>query len=85
MEVIYDLDTEAKNVCDEIGLNMLRAATVGAHPCFVQMIHQLIEERTGKNPARPALGECGPSHDVCPDDCCLYTPSAGPGRQAGRG
>ena len=85
MEVIYDLDMQAKNVCDEIGLSMLRAATVGAHPRFVQMIRQLIEERTGKSAVRPALGEFGPRRDVCPDDCCLYTPSAGPGRQAGRG
>ena len=46
MEVIYDLDTEAKQTADGLGLNMIRAATVGTHPRFVQMIRELIEERT---------------------------------------
>jgi len=32
MEVLYDLDTEAKSVCDGIGLNMVRASTVGTRP-----------------------------------------------------
>ena len=35
MEVVYDLDTEAKQLCDQMGLNMVRAATVGTHPRFV--------------------------------------------------
>jgi ferrochelatase len=69
MEVIYDLDTEAQAACDEAGLNMVRAATVGTHPRFVQMIRQLIEERVCGAP-RLALGEFGPRSDACPADCC---------------
>jgi ferrochelatase len=71
MEVLYDLDTEARQVCDELGISMVRAATVGTHPRFVRMICELIEERTSDSP-RLALGTLGPSHDECPEDCCLY-------------
>jgi ferrochelatase len=74
LEVLYDLDVEAKRVCDELGIKMVRAATVGTHPRFVRMIRELIEERMSDAPTRIALGALGPNHDVCPDDCCLYTP-----------
>jgi len=43
MEVIYDLDTEARAVCDELGMRMVRAGTVGTHPAIVRMIAELIE------------------------------------------
>ena len=70
MEVLYDLDTEARQVCQELGINMVRAATVGTHPKFIRMIRDLVLERM--NPAMPklALGSLGPSHDVCPENCC---------------
>ncbi|MCI0334834.1 MAG: ferrochelatase [Planctomycetes bacterium] len=74
MEVLYDLDTEARRLCDELGIDMVRAATVGTHPRFVRMIRELIDERMSEFPNQLALGELGPSHDICPDDCCLYTP-----------
>jgi ferrochelatase len=74
MEVMYDLDTEAQQVASEIGLNLVRAGTVGTHPRFITMIRELIVERMTDNPDRLALGTLGPSHDVCPVDCCLYTP-----------
>ncbi len=70
IEVLYDLDLEAKNTAQEIGINMVRAGTVGVHPRFVQMIRELIVERTTASPDRPAVGKLGPSHDVCPADCC---------------
>lgn len=69
-EVRYDLDIEAKALCDRLGLNMVRAGTVGAHPRFVAMIRELIEERLTGDPIRLALGGMGPGHDVCPADCC---------------
>ncbi len=69
IEVLYDLDDEAQRIAREIGLNMLRAATVGTHPRFIAMIRELIQERlSGTN--RRAIGRFGPSHDVCPEDCC---------------
>ena len=72
MEVIYDLDVEAKTVADEIGLNVVRAATAGTHPSFVKMIRELILERTEGIEPR-ALGSHGPGHDICPVNCCQIT------------
>jgi ferrochelatase len=74
MEVLFDLDTEAKQLADELGINLVRAATVGTHPRFIRMIRELIEERLADSPNRLALGLLGPGHDVCPADCCAYTP-----------
>jgi protoporphyrin/coproporphyrin ferrochelatase len=70
MEVLYDLDTEAQELCAELKLPVVRAGTVGVHPRFVRMIRELIVERMSEQPVRIALGALGPSHDVCPADCC---------------
>jgi ferrochelatase len=70
MEVLYDLDTEARQHCEAIGLNMVRAATVGTHPSFIRMIRELMLERMEPGTTRRSLGPSGPSHDVCPVDCC---------------
>jgi ferrochelatase len=40
------------------------------------MIRELVEERLTDTPNRLALGALGPKEDVCPDDCCVYKPSA---------
>lgn len=74
MEVLYDLDTEAKQLCADLQLPMARAGTAGTHPEFVRMIRELIVERMNDNPARIALGALGASHDVCPADCCPAPP-----------
>lgn len=71
MEVLYDLDTEARQVSEELGFNMIRAATVGTHPDFVRMIRELINERLDPAAPRRALGAFGPAHDLCAVDCCL--------------
>jgi protoporphyrin/coproporphyrin ferrochelatase len=55
MEVVYDLDYEAANLCAELGMKMERAATVGTAPAFVRMIRDLLS-------AAPA--DCG--MDCCP-------------------
>jgi protoporphyrin/coproporphyrin ferrochelatase len=69
MEVLYDLDTEARQICEAQGLTMVRASTVGVHPLFLEMIRELIRERMGQCPAR-AIGQYGPSHDECDAACC---------------
>lgn len=56
MEVIYDLDTEARQRADMLGLRFTRVPTVGTHPAFVGMIADLV---------------LGPSSAPCPADCCL--------------
>lgn len=75
LEVLYDLDVEARGRATALGLNFLRAGTVGVHPRFIQMIRELVEERMTDNPKRLALGDLGPSPDICEADCC---PSGAP-------
>jgi len=70
MEVLYDLDVEARQLCDSLGLPMARGKTVGVHPKFVAMIRELILERLDSNAERRALGSLGPRPDVCAEDCC---------------
>ncbi|HEU4770416.1 MAG TPA: ferrochelatase [Pyrinomonadaceae bacterium] len=70
IEVVYDLDFEAQHVAEELGMNMVRAATAGTHPSFVKMIRELILERVNNAPAR-FLGSRGANPSVCPADCCL--------------
>ena len=41
MEVLYDLDTEARAVCQEFGVKMARAGTVETHPAMIRMIAEL--------------------------------------------
>jgi ferrochelatase len=69
MEVLFDLDTEARELCESLGLNLVRAGTAGTHPQFVSMIRELIAERTGECPPR-CLGHFGPRPDFCPEGCC---------------
>ncbi len=83
LEILYDLDTEARAFCESVGLNMVRAGTVGTHPKFVTMISELVQERLDPQAVRRSLGAMGPSHDVCPDDCCpLGQRGAGGGQRA---
>jgi len=70
MEILFDLDTEAAALCAELGLQMVRARTVGTHPRFIRMIRELICERMDENPARAALGVLDAPPDTSPPDCC---------------
>jgi ferrochelatase len=81
IEVLFDLDEEAKRRCQDHGIHMERSATVGTHERFISMLGELIEERVKPQSwvARRAIGKFGPSHDICPIDCCLppVRPTAG--------
>lgn len=70
MEVLYDLDVEARQLAKSLSLPMVRAKTVGVHPKFVGMIRELILERMDPNLPRLTIGPLGPRSDVCCDDCC---------------
>jgi ferrochelatase len=70
MEIIFDLDTQARERCEQLGITYQRGHTAGTHPRFVSMIRELIVERMTGGAERPALGCQGPCHDVCPIDCC---------------
>jgi ferrochelatase len=59
LEVVYDLDYEAKRVAAELGLELSRARTVSSHPRFVRMVRELVEE-SQSTPGR-----------ACDAGCCL--------------
>jgi ferrochelatase len=77
MEVLYDLDVEARQLCDSLPLPMTRAKTVGVHPKFVAMIRELILERVNPGVERRGLGTLGARPDVCAEDCCPEPPRMG--------
>ncbi len=86
MEVMYDLDEEAAVLCKEHGIPMARAATAGTSKSFVEMIRKLVQERltaesSDQTVTKEAVGALGPWHDVCPADCCTYTPRRPAGTQ----
>ncbi|MDX1620262.1 MAG: ferrochelatase [Nitriliruptorales bacterium] len=70
LEVVYDLDVEARETAVENDLAFARAGTVGTHDAFVSAVVDLVRERVNGAP-RSALGTRGPNHDFCPRDCCL--------------
>jgi ferrochelatase len=74
MEVVFDLDTEARAVAEDVGLPFVRAATVGTHPSFVAGLVDLLLERAaqarGEQPEQPVVGDLPPVHVVCPVGCC---------------
>ena len=70
IEVVYDLDTQARDTAAALGMRLVRAATVGTDERFVAMIRELVLERIDPGVVPQALGGLGPWHDVCPVDCC---------------
>ena len=70
MEVLYDLDAEAKDLADKLGMNFIRSKTAGSDPRLIQMIRDLVEERRNPQLPRVFLGDLGPCPDVCPPNCC---------------
>jgi ferrochelatase len=74
MEIVYDLDSEARKVCEGLGLNMVRAKTAGTQPAFIKMIRELLMERIDQSTERRSEGPRGPMHEVCALECCLARP-----------
>ncbi|MFE9810065.1 ferrochelatase [Streptomyces sp. NPDC005227] len=74
MEVLYDLDTEARAKAAELDLPVRRSATVGSDPRFAAAVRDLVLERaaaeSGRRVTPCALGLLGASHDLCPVGCC---------------
>lgn len=69
LEVVWDLDHDARSRAEKAGLVMARAGTVGTHPRFIDAILELVDERTREAPRR-ALGVLGLSGDDCTRRCC---------------
>lgn len=72
MEVLWDLDNEAKETAAEQGLAFRRTPTPGVHAEYVKGLVDLVLERRDGTPRdeRPALTELGPWYDVCRPGCC---------------
>jgi protoporphyrin/coproporphyrin ferrochelatase len=47
VEVLYDLDVEAKRSAEAHGVNMVRARTVNDHPTFIRMMAAVVREAAG--------------------------------------
>ncbi|MBI3688758.1 MAG: ferrochelatase [Actinobacteria bacterium] len=77
VEVAWDLDREARQTAERLGMAYARAATVGVRPRFVEMIRELVDERQDPRAPRLALGRLAAGLDACPVGCCPQ-----PGRSA---
>jgi ferrochelatase len=69
LEVLWDLDYEAKATATELGLHFARAATAGTHPGFVAAVRELVEEQVA-DAVPKALGDLGLCGIDCPAACC---------------
>jgi ferrochelatase len=69
VEVRWDLDEEAAQTAAGLGVAFQRAATAGAHPAFVAMVRELVQEQTDGAAPR-ALGTLGLCGIDCPATCC---------------
>jgi len=75
VEVVWDLDTEARARAQELGLGFARAATAGADPRFADMVMELVAEHTHERAPRswgrvPSAG-CTVDGAPCSVDCCV--------------
>ena len=71
LEVRWDLDHEAAETAQKLGMNFARAATPGTDPRFVAMIRELVVERLAADDAVPRRGlGTVPTWDRCPVGCC---------------
>ena len=69
LEVLWDLDNEARATAAELGLEFARASTAGTDPAFVAGLADLVQEKLdGRRPAY--LGQLGVCGQDCPADCC---------------
>ncbi|CAM2767705.1 ferrochelatase [Skermania piniformis] len=74
MEVIWDLDHEARLRAAELGIGYVRAATPGADPRFARMVVELVAEQCSGGSARrlgaePGWGS-GTDGAICALHCC---------------
>lgn len=70
LEVLHDLDAEAAQRAEKLGIRLARASTAGTDPRFVAMVRELVRERTSPDAPARSLGTLGPGHCECPANCC---------------
>jgi ferrochelatase len=71
IEVLFDLDREAQEAAETIGMTLVRAPTAGTHPAFVAMIRELIEEQLFDAPVLHWYGSQSVNERFCDAMCCL--------------
>lgn len=74
MEVVFDLDTEARATAERLAMPYVRAATAGTHPAFIASLADVLLERAavarGEDVIPASTTGTGPFHTVCPESCC---------------
>ena len=74
MEVVFDLDTEARATAERLAMPYVRAATAGTHPAFIASLADILLERAavarGEEVVPASTTGTGPFHTVCPESCC---------------
>jgi ferrochelatase len=53
VEVLYDLDVEARGLARELGLGFHRALAANDHPAFIAMLADLVDRACAGAPGRP--------------------------------
>ncbi len=69
VEVIWDLDHEAKEIAANLALRFIRVSTPGISKNFIEAIVDLVAERLNGAEGK-ALSPLGPWSDFCPKGCC---------------
>lgn len=69
MEVVYDLDVQARATADRLGMVMVRAGTPGTDARFVAAIRDLVQEKLDEAAGRPVLRRAWEGTDPWPETC----------------
>jgi ferrochelatase len=74
LEVVWDLDNEAAERAEKLGMAFARAATPGTDPRFAELVVELIREHVAGAPARKlsdfTLAGCTVNGAPCEPNCC---------------
>lgn len=81
VEVVWDLDTEAREQAEKHGMAFARAATAGPDPRFADLVVELVDEQRRGVPPRALGGTpragAGTDGAACAPDCCRSAQAAG--------
>jgi ferrochelatase len=74
LEVVWDLDTEAKDRAAELGMGFARAAAPSGDPRFAQLVVELVREHLADAPVRKlsdfTVAGCTVNGAPCAIGCC---------------
>jgi ferrochelatase len=71
VEVVWDLDTEAAETAEELGLAFTRVATSGTDERFIEGLVDLVREHVEPGHSPRAVTDFGVVEDTCGALCCL--------------